>query len=42
MQPSLQFISRGAPADVVAPPPVVMRVKMGALPLVSAAPDQVN
>lgn len=39
MQSSLHFISRGAPADV---DPAVMKVKMGALPLVSAVQDQVN
>lgn len=39
MQPLLQLISQGAPADVDA---VVMKVKMGAWLLVSAAPAQVN
>lgn len=37
MQPLLQFIFQGAPADAV-----VMKAKMGALPLVSAVPAQVN
>lgn len=37
MQPLLQFISQGAPADAV-----VVKAKMGALPLVSAVLAQVN
>jgi len=39
MQSSLHFISRAAPAGV---DPVVMKVRMVALPLVSAVQDQVN
>lgn len=39
MQPLLQFLSQGTPADDDA---VAMKIKMGALLLVSAAPAQVN